>query len=800
MYNLGEYFKLDYTKAFSENKAIIKGNKYRITILSDMLIRLEYNESGNFENRLTELVWNRLFEVPKFEIKEDEKYLEIKTKYFSLNYLKESNFKGSSFNPAKNLKVDLLNSEKSWYYGKKEIRNLSAPGKYLENKNGKIEFSKGLFSEDGLVTIDDSDSKIISESGEIINRENKTIDIYLFTYLNNFEECLKNYFNLTGYPSLIPRYALGNWWSRNVVYDDASLKKVVDDFDYNEIPLSVLLLNQGWHKNEFDGKEVKSGFTFNNELLKQPDKAVAYLHQKGIRVGLNINPEEGIYPFEQYYENVKQYIQPDEKGVIPFDVLNPKFVDIYLKMLIHPLDTLDVDFYWLDSKLDSEKLFMLNHYHYFDSYRNYKKRPMLLTTNAEVASHRYPVLYSGKTKVSWDTLKLIPYHNSCAANVGVSFWSHDIGGYYKGTEDNELYIRFVQLGTFSPILKFGADKGKYYKREPWKWSVKTYTIAKDYLELRHKMIPYVYNESYKYHKEGIPLIKPVFYKNMEMFDDDLFKDSYFFGSQMFISPITNKKDYVMNRVIHKFFLPDGIWYDYVTGKKFPGGRQYVSFFKDQDYPVFAKAGAILPFGYNDNLNDTTPPKNMEISIFPGVSNKYDLYEDDGVSTLYKKGYFLKSTIEYNYLPNNYAIIVRAIEGKSGIVPEFRNYKFILRNTKEAKDVSVYFNNDPITFTKYVDGPNFIIEVKDVKSIGQLTINCKGKDIEIDAVRLINQDIEGIISDLELETKHKEKIDEIIFSELPLKKKRIELRKLSRIGLERKFIKLFLKLLEYIGQV
>ena len=395
---------------------------------------------------------------------------------------------------------------------------------------------------------------------------------------------------------------------------------------------------------------------------------------------------------------------------------------------------------------------------------------------------------------------MIPYHNASATNIGVSFWSHDIGGYYKGTEDNELYTRYVQLGVFSPILKFGSDEGKYYKREPWKWGIKTYSIVRDYLQLRHRLIPYIYAESYKYHEYGMPLIMPIYYKYPEMYDDANYRNGYYFGTELFVSPIINKKDYIMNRSIHKFFLPDGVWYDYVTGKKFPGGKNYVSFFKDEDYPVFAKAGSIITLGDNENINDTTPPKNLEIQIFPGRSNTYNLYEDDGVSDLHRKDFYLLTSIDYNYMPNNYTVIVRPLTGKTGIVPETRNYKFVFRNTKKANDVIVYFNDTPIDAKGYVEKNNFVVEVNDVSTIGQLTINCKGKDIEIDAVRLINDDIESIISDLQIETSMKQMIDEVLFSDLSIKKKRIGIRKLSRKGLEHKFVKLFLKLLEYVEQV
>ena len=298
----------------------------------------------------------------------------------------------------------------------------------------------------------------------------------------------------------------------------------------------------------------------------------------------------------------------------------------------------------------------------------------------------------------------------------------------------------------------------------------------------------------------MPLIMPIYYKYPEMYDDINYRNGYYFGTELFVSPIINKKDYIMNRSIHKFFLPDGVWYDFVTGKKFPGGKNYVSFFKDEDYPVFAKAGSIITLGDNEFINDTTPPKNLEIQIFPGRSNTYNLYEDDGVSDLYRKEFFLLTSIDYNYMPNNYTVIVRPLTGKSGIVPEKRNYKFVFRNTKKASDVIIYFNDTPMEAKGYVDGTNFVVEVKDVPTIGQLTVNCKGKDIEIDATRLINNDIETIISDLQIETSMKDLIDKVLFSDLTIKKKRIEIRKLRSKGLEHKFVKLFLKLLEYVDQV
>ena len=790
---------INYSNALATPENVIKGEKYRFTVLTPRLIRMEYSEDGTFEDHLTTLVLNRKTAAVEYTKKEDKKYLEITTSYFRLTYEKNKPFYSGKFDTMRYLKVELLNTDKIWYYGHPEIRNYGSPNSSLDDNKGKLKLKKGLYSVDGFASIKD-ENDLILENGTVKPRENKNIDLYLFLYLKDFALCLKDYFLITGSPALIPRYALGNWWSKNEEYDDLSLKDLVDDFKNKEIPLSILLLDKKWHIAEYKDKIYDSGFTWNKTLFSNPEKMIDYLHKSGIRLGLNINPVPGILPYEPSYDVLAHTLEKQE-DILVFNVMNDAVIENYFNFLIHPLDKMGVDFYWIDETTKKEREnAILDYYHTEDMKKDYQKRPMLLSRNVTSAPHRYPVLYSGKTIVSWDTLKMIPFHNALASNIGVSYWAHDIGGYYKGTEDNELYTRYVQLGVFSPILKFGADKGKYYKREPWKWSIKTYSIVKKYLQLRHQLIPYLYAEAYKYHQYGMPMVMPIYHKFPEMYDDVNYRNGYYFGTELFVSPIVTKKDYIMNRSIHKFFLPDGMWYDFVTGKKFPGGKNYISFFKEEDYPVFAKAGSIITLGKNQELNDTTPPKDMEIQIFPGRSNTYHLYEDDGVSELYQKDYYLLTEIDYNYMPNNYTVIVRPIEGKKGIIPDNRNYKFVFRNTKKASDVLVYFNDTQIDFDSYVLENDFIVEVKNVSTVGQLTLNCKGKNIEIDAVRIINDDVESIISDLQIETRLKELIDHILFSDLTIKKKRIEIRKLANKGLERKFIKLFLKILDYINEI
>ena len=811
MYDLGEYFRPELDKAIANPQSIIKGNKYRITILTESLIRFEYNNEGVFNDMPTELVWYRNFPKPEFTLKEDKNYIEITTKYFKISYTKEENFDSGKINPSKNLVVKLNDTDRFWYYNHPEVRNIGTPGHDINNKEiGKakklsdIKLDKGLYSFDGFTSIDDSESMILGEDGVFKPNPNKEIDTYLFVYKDDFKVCLKDYFSITGYPSLIPRFALGNWWYKNDNYNDYTLNELIESFKTNKVPLSLILLNNSWHMLPVDKKKViTSGFTFNKDRFSNPSAMINYLHTQGINVGLSINPMDGFYNVDDYFTKAGEYLGVDENGIIPFNVLEPRVVDVYLKLFIHPLDNLNVDFYFIDyyNATKNRELSYLKHYELYDMKRNYKRRPMIMGSNTSLAPHRYSVLSSPSSEVSWDSLKEHIIYNVMAPNKGVTWWSHDIGGFTGGVEDNELYTRFVELGVFSPILRLSSDKGKYYKREPWKWSIKTNTIVKEFLTLRHKLVPYLYSEAYKYSKFGETLIKPLYYTDSHMYDDELYYSEYYFGSELMVAPIMNKKDYVMNRSIKKIYMPEGTWYDFFSGKKFPGGKEYVSFYREQDYPVFAHAGSIIPMGLNQNINDTNPPKDMEIHIFPGMSNTYHLYEDDGVSSLHEREYYLQTDIDYNYMPNNYTVIIRAIDGKSGIVPDHRNYKIVFRNTKKADEVIVYSNDIKMESNSYQNGPDFIVEVKDAKTIGQITINCKGKDIEIDAVRIINNDIENILSDIEIPTVLKEKIDGILFDEnLTISKKRIAIRKLKRDGLNNDFIRLFLKLLEYLNQV
>jgi len=802
MASLEKHFQINLDNLVSDSKIVFKGVNYRITVLSERLIRFEYSLDGDFYDGATEIVHNRKFPVPQIKMEQDEKFLVITTKYFMLQYAKEKPFKGPSFAPDSNLKVKLVNTDKLWYYSHPEARNFKGSAFSIEDFGSETTLSNGLYSTDGFAVLDDSNSMLIDADGYMIPNSKKRIDFYLFAYRRDFGLCLKDYFTLTGFPPMIPRYALGIWWNRDQIYNFEDTKKLINTFNKHDIPLSVLLLSEFWHnKDKTNYNLYKTGYSFNKELFPNPSEFTKYMHERGIRVGVNLDGSEGINAYEDNYLTMCEELNNEKDKLIPFKALDKEFISSYLKNLINPLYKLDLDFFWIDSK-DGMTVRALNYYHFNDYKKFQEKRGLILSRNGGKSAHLYPVHYSGETKVGWDTLKYLPLFNATASNIGLSWWSHDVGGFKGGIEDSELYLRYVQFSSFSPIFRFSAKRGAYYKREPWRWDMKTYTIVKDYCNLRHRLIPYLYTENYKYHKTCLPLIQPLYYYYPEIFDEPNYKSEYYFGSELLVSPITKPKDDIMNRSVEKIFLPKGIWYDFKSGKKFIGNKRYISFFKEEDYPVFAKAGAIIPLSILDeNINNTNSPTKMEINVFPGSSNVYRLYEDDGISSMYEDGYYIITAIDFNYANDNYSLSIQPVEGKTGIIPDFRDYKIRFRNTRMPERIDIDINGRAISdYDSYIDDNDFIVEIKNVDTKKQLNINCRGNNIEIDAVRIINEDINEIISDLNIETLLKERIAAIFFSNLSISKKRIEIKKLKNTGLDQLFIKMFIKLLEYIEEI
>lgn len=780
MASLSAYFIKNNRDLIPEQKNIITGDKYRFSILSPRLIRIEYNKDNKFENRATSLVIKRNFGSTNFTVEQTELSLTITTEYFTLTYVK-----GTPMN-SKNLKVKVNGTDREWYPAHKEIRNLGSINYSLDYLENNLKLDKGLYSFDGFATLDDS-TNLVLENDNFIPRE-PTYDMYLFVYNKDLGLCLQDYFNLTGYPPMIPRYTLGTWWYKNDPYNMYDIDNILKEFSDNHLPISVFLLGDKWHNREENFAYDRT--LFDTNILNK------YYKSKRVKFGLTINPELPIYPKDPLFNTLSNAINNYDNKYLSFIPLNNNTISIYLNTVISNLKSTGINIFNIDynNEKDKQGLFLLNHYHYVIA--NLNEVGVILSRNPGIAPHRYPIIYSGQTRVSWDTLKALPTYNNSAANLGITWHAHAIGGYYGGIEDDELYLRYIQFGVFNPIFILAGDTGKYYKREPWKWNQLNLSVIRTYMQLRNKLIPYIYNEGYNYHEYGVPLIQPLYYKYPKIYDEPNYVNQYFFGSRIMISPIIKKKNIEMNRVVQRIFIPSGTWYDYFSGKKFAGNKYYVNFYKDEDYPIFVKEGSIIPM----SLDDTPDlPRNMEIQIFPaenGLYSSYELYEDDGIS-LNKNYNYIITKMNLDRVENGYKFTITKKDGNLN-VPN-RTYLLRFKNMKNPDKIIVKYQGQTKECQAIVEKNDILLELKDINVYEPLEVLLLGNNLEIETISVINKEIEGILDDLEIETIIKESIDEIIFSDLSINKKRIGLRKLRRQGLEPKYINMFISLLEFINQ-
>lgn len=778
MANLTSYFVKNPKNLIPQNKYIVKGQNYRFSVLTPRLIRIEYNKNGIFEDRATSLVVNRTFPGVNFNIVPDEFSLTIITEYFTLKYVKEKPIASN------NIKVTVNGTDKEWTPGHQDYKNFGSIGYSLDGIETKFKLAKGLYSLDGFSVIDDSKNYVIDN--EMFLPREETTDIYLFVYRTDLGLCLQDYFTLTGYPPMIPRYALGCWWYKNDRYDMYGIDDILKKFDDSHIPISVFLLGDKWHNDIANYSYDKTLFDLNNIR--------AYYSSKSQKFGLTINPNLKLIPKDPLYNEAVKYLQPDSDNCISFIPLNNNTISVYLNLIINNLMNSGINLFNIDyyNPNDKNSLFLLNHYHYVIA--NMQQRGIILSRNPGVGPHRYPIIFSGKTKVSWDTLNFLATYNNSAANLGVSWHAHAIGGYYGGIEDEELYLRYIQFGVFNPIFILSSDEGKYYKREPWKWNELILNVIEDYMQLRNKLVPYIYNESYMYHKYGVPLIQPLYYKYPKIYDEPNYVNQYFFGSKIMISPIVKRKNIEMNRVVQRIFIPNGVWYDFSSGKKFMGNKYYTSFYKSEDYPIFIKEGSIIPMSLDE---DTNCPRNMELQIFPaenGLYGSYELYEDDGTSLRENQNYLI-TKMNLDKAENGYTFTLTPKTGHMNL--QNRNYLLRFRNMKSPEKVIVKYEGKLLLNSYEVEKKDLIIKLENINIYTKVEVEIIGKNLEIEVENVINEEIEGILYDLEINTILKYKIDNIIFSDMSIKKKRIELRKLKRDKLEPKYINMFIGLLEFI---
>lgn len=698
----------------------LQGEHWRIGLITESLIRLEWSDSGEFEDRATLMAVDRAF-LPSgavdYTTGERDGMLVVETPALRLTYDRKPFSKEGLTIVVKGVPDSQFNT---WHYGDEPKGNLGGTARTLDEADGAIPLGQGVISRDGWAVLDDSASNVFVTADAdgnlpdgvvayggigVAPRDHRETDIYFFGYGRRYREAVHDFQKLSGPAPLLPRYALGNWWSRYYRYSEEEYLDLMDRFKREGIPFTTSVIDMDWHLvDDVDPKYGSgwTGYTWNPKLFPDPKRFLDGLHERGLRTTVNIHPRDGIRAFEKPYAKAAATVGVDAEAQEPveFDLTNPKFVQAYFDMH-HDLEADGIDFWWIDWQQGGvtrqpglDPLWVLNHMHYCDSARD-GRWPLTFSRFAGPGSQRYPVGFSGDTVITWKSLKFQPYFTSTASNIGYGWWSHDIGGHMFGYRDEELEARWYQLGAFSPINRLHSSCSPFSGKEPWNFHEPVRSAMVDVLRLRQALMPYLYTMNWRAAVDGDPIVEPMYWANPNLGESYEVPDEFRFGTELVVAPVVDPMDKASMRGKADAWLPQGDWLDFFDGRRYvaadPAGRRLAVWRTIDRIPVFAKAGGIVPM-QSDPLSDmTVNPRALDVVVFPGADGSFAMREDSGEfhdvcadAAAAQEAATVVTAMTWQWDDGRSPqFVIEAPTGNTSVVPERRDWTLIFRGVARS---------------------------------------------------------------------------------------------------------------------
>lgn len=722
-------------------------NHVRFTVISDGAVRMEYAPDGQFVDTKSFVAVQRAYPAADYRVKRGA-WIEIATPKMVLRYRKNSGpFTASNLSVCspKGAAVPFV-----WKPGMQQKGNLKGTYRTLDGYDGdtyvyderrpKMPIEDGLLATDGWTLIDDSDNFLFDGDKEwewVEKRpDDGAQDWYFLAYGHDYKAALRDFTLFAGKMPLPPRYAFGYWWSRYWAYSDKELRTLVKNFRAYDIPLDVLVIDMDWHYTDGD-RGGWTGWSWNRTLFPDPAKFLAWLDEEEIRSTFNLHPADGVRCGEDSYADVARDmgIDPASKQTVPWVSSDKKFIRSIFRRILTPMERDGVDFWWLDWQQQPtdpaveglSNTWWLNYVFFSDMEKNRDVRPMLYHRWGGLGNHRYQIGFSGDASITWASLDFQPYFNSTASNVLYGYWSHDIGGHHMADRiDPELYIRWMQFGALSPVMRTHSAKSAGLKKEVWNFAPEHADILRSTIRQRYALAPYIYTMARKAYDEGISLCRPMYYEWPEASEAYAFRNQYLFGDDILVAPVTapGKEGYATVKV----WLPEGKWYEWQTGTMLDGGRTVERTFALDEYPVYVRAGAILPM-YGDTVkNLNANDEEILLTLFPGGSGEFSLYEDNGDDKRYAAEFartHLKSVRNGNLL----TVTVGKRTGAYCGMPAER--KFSVKVLASAAPASVTVDGAKADWTYLGEEFALVVEIPRTDCAAEKVVCIRYEDAEVD---------------------------------------------------------------------
>ena len=467
------------------------------------------------------------------------------------------------------------------------------------------------------------------------------------------EKTMKTYRELCGKTPMLPKYAFGYWHCRERYVSQDDLLSNLREFRNRKIPVDIIVQDWQWwdsgkwNSMHFDSRRFADPKGMNDEVHKLNAHSMLSVWSKASKDN----------PFAEKMVALDGYI----RGTDWIDFTKPEAAKLYWDTIVSDILSTGIDSWWFDAtEPENDDLHNRNiTLGRGNEYRNVyplivnttaydrlrqaqpERRALILTRCAFAGQSRQPsVIWSGDVGSNWSDFRTQIISGLGMMMSGIPYWTTDTGGFfrpgdqYRNKEYIERMLRWFEYSTFAPILRV---HGYTSQTELWRYGEEAEQVFRKYLDIRYRLLPYIYTAAADAALEGGIMMRPW----MADFPGGTLtaqnETEYMLGPSLLVAPVTSQDKTA------EVYLPANKkgWYDLWTGKQYKENSVAKVDAPLDRIPVFVKAGAILPWGEPMQYVDEKLPETLEIRVYPGADGSYSLYEDNGKDYSYEQGKFTR---------------------------------------------------------------------------------------------------------------------------------------------------------------
>lgn len=536
---------------------------------------------------------------------------------------------------------------------------------------------------------------------------------------DRWEEIIDSYTQLTGRQPMLPRWAFGNFSSRFGYHSQAEVLATAQKFRDENIPVDAIIIDLYWFGKDIFG--TMGNLAFDRDSFPEPWQMVQQLKDIDVKTILVTEPFI-LTTSDRWDEAVQKDIITKDSTGRPFtydfyfgntgllDLFDPKaqnwFWNFYKDFTkrgiagwwgdlgepeVHPKELRHI-------KGTADEVHNIYGHQWAKTvFEGYQKdfpdqRPFILMRSGYSGSQHYGIIpWTGDVNRTWGGLKGQTELSLQMGLQGIAYMHSDLGGFAGDYKDEELYTRWLQYGVFQPIYRPHAQE--QVPSEPVFWDKKTKDLARKAIELRYQLLPYHYTMAFDNNQTGIPLMRPLFFEELNRIDLLTVADQYLWGNAFLVKPITDKN--VTQTTV--YFPTTADWYDFYTNQKHQRGAIAIISLVEENIPVFVRAGSFIPMVKTIQSTEAYSLKNFDLHYYFSENNSDGkLYNDDGITPFaFEKGQY---EILYFSAENNSdnSVITITPEIGENFNSEEKNIRLLLHHfDKNPKKITI--NNKKTTF-------------------------------------------------------------------------------------------------------